>query len=63
MHLFSLGDFCEVVKKSDRKNVEKALAVLWYFDLNQPGMRKDRRRVDEGAGRSSHRDAEPDIAR
>lgn len=39
MHL-SLDDFCEVVKNSNRKNVEKALAVLWYFDREQPGIAK-----------------------
>jgi hypothetical protein len=39
MHL-SLDDFCEVVKKSNKKNVEKALAVLWYFDREQPGIAK-----------------------
>jgi hypothetical protein len=39
MHL-SLDDFCEVVKKSNRKNVDKALAVLWYFDRDQPGIAK-----------------------
>src|SRR5882762_2608994 len=39
MHL-SLDDFCEVVKTSNRKNAEKALAVLWYFDREQPGIAK-----------------------
>jgi hypothetical protein len=39
MHL-SLDRFCEVVEKSNRKNVEKALAVLWYFDHEQPGVAK-----------------------
>jgi hypothetical protein len=39
MHL-SLDGFCEVVKKSNRKNAEKALAVLWYFDREQPGTAK-----------------------
>jgi hypothetical protein len=39
MHL-SLGDFCEVVKKSNRSNAEKALAVLWYFDCEQPDIAK-----------------------
>jgi hypothetical protein len=34
MHL-SLDDFCEFVKKSNRSNAEKALAVLWYFDHEQ----------------------------
>jgi hypothetical protein len=34
MHL-SLDRFCEVVKNSNRSNVEKALAVLWYFDNEQ----------------------------
>jgi hypothetical protein len=32
----SIDDFCEVVKKSNRTNAEKALAVLWYFDREQP---------------------------
>jgi hypothetical protein len=40
MHL-SLDDFCEVVKKSNRSNAEKALAVLWYFDYEQPDRRAD----------------------
>jgi hypothetical protein len=39
MHL-SLDGFCEVVKKSTRKNAEKALAVLWYLDQEQPGIAK-----------------------
>jgi hypothetical protein len=28
----SLAEFCEVVKKLERSNAEKALAVLWYHD-------------------------------
>jgi hypothetical protein len=39
MHL-SLDSFCEVIKNSNRKNAEKALAVLWYFDRGQPGIAK-----------------------
>jgi predicted ATPase len=39
MHLL-LDGFCEVVKKSNRNNAEKALAVLWYFDHDQPGIAK-----------------------
>jgi Domain of unknown function (DUF4145) len=39
MHL-SLDGFCEVVKSSDKRNAEKALAVLWYFDYEQPGTAK-----------------------
>jgi len=39
MHL-SLDGFCEVVKKSNRSNAEKALAVLWYFDHEQPDIAK-----------------------
>jgi hypothetical protein len=39
MHL-SLDGFCEVVKESNRKNAEKALAVLWYFDQEQSGIAK-----------------------
>jgi hypothetical protein len=39
MHL-SLDGFCEVVKKSNKNNAEKALAVLWYFDHDQPGIAK-----------------------
>jgi hypothetical protein len=35
VHL-SLLDFCEVVKQLDRSNAEKALAVLWYHDRQQP---------------------------
>jgi len=39
MHL-SLDDFCDVLKELDRSNVEKALAILWYFDRGQPGIAK-----------------------
>ena len=39
MHL-SLDDFCEGVKELNRKNAEKALAILWYFDHEQPGIAK-----------------------
>lgn len=39
MHL-SLDRFCEVVKNSNRSNVEKALAVLWYFDNEQQDIAK-----------------------
>jgi hypothetical protein len=39
MHL-SLDGFCEVVKESNRKNAEKALAILWYFDHDQLGIAK-----------------------
>ncbi|MBS0538562.1 MAG: DUF4145 domain-containing protein [Proteobacteria bacterium] len=35
MHL-SLDAFCDVVKTLTRTNAEKALALLWYFDLEQP---------------------------
>ncbi len=36
----SLDGFCEVVKKSNRTNADKALAILWYFDQEQPGITK-----------------------
>jgi hypothetical protein len=36
----SLDDFCEVVKKSNRPNAEKALAILWHFDQDQPDIAK-----------------------
>jgi hypothetical protein len=36
----SIDDFCEVVKKLNRTNAEKALAVLWYFDREQPDVAK-----------------------
>lgn len=39
MHL-SLDGFCEVVKKLSRTNAEKALAILWYFDHEQPDISK-----------------------
>jgi Domain of unknown function (DUF4145) len=39
MHL-SLDGFCEVLQKSNRSNAEKALAVLWYFDRDQPDIAK-----------------------
>ena len=35
MHL-TLDDFCEVIKRLDRTNAEKALAILWFFDSKQP---------------------------
>jgi hypothetical protein len=35
MHL-SLDVFCEVVKKLNKSNAEKALAILWYFDRERP---------------------------
>jgi Domain of unknown function (DUF4145) len=38
--LLLLDGFCEVVQKSNRTNAEKALAVLWYFDHEQPGITK-----------------------
>jgi hypothetical protein len=36
----SLDSFCEVVKKLRKTNAEKALAVLWYFDCEEPGVAK-----------------------
>jgi len=39
MHL-SFDGFCEVVKNSNGTNAERALAVLWYFDHQQPGIAK-----------------------
>jgi hypothetical protein len=39
MHL-TLDGFCEVVKNLNRSNAEKALAVLWYFDHEQPNVAK-----------------------
>jgi len=39
MHL-SLDGFCEVVKKLSKTNAEKALAILWYFDREQPDISK-----------------------
>ena len=36
----SLDDFCEVIKKTNKTNAEKALAVLWYFDREQPDVAK-----------------------
>ena len=39
MHL-SFDVFCEVVKNSNGTNAERALAVLWYFDHQQPGIAK-----------------------
>lgn len=39
MHLL-LDAFCEVIKKLDRSNADKALAVLWYFDCEQPDIAK-----------------------
>jgi hypothetical protein len=35
MHI-SLIDFCDIVKKLERTNAEKALAILWYYDRQQP---------------------------
>lgn len=39
MHL-SLDGFCAIVKQSNKTNAEKALAVLWYFDREQPDIAK-----------------------
>lgn len=36
----SLDDFCEVVNKLNKTNAEKALAILWYFDREQPDVAK-----------------------
>lgn len=36
----SFDAFCEIVKSSNKTNAERALAVLWYFDLDQPGIAK-----------------------
>lgn len=36
----SLDDFCEIVKKLTKSNAEKALAILWYFDREQPDVAK-----------------------
>jgi hypothetical protein len=36
----ALDDFCEVVKKLNKTNAEKALAVLWYFDREQADVAK-----------------------
>ena len=36
----SLDGFCEVIKKANRSNAEKALAVLWYFDREQADVAK-----------------------
>jgi len=49
MHL-SLDGFCEVVKKSNKSNAEKALAVLWYFDHDQPGIAKTARQLTKVLG-------------
>jgi hypothetical protein len=49
MHL-SLDDFCEVAKKSNRTNAEKALAVLWYFDHKQPDVAKTSRQLTKVLG-------------
>ncbi|WP_439406650.1 DUF4145 domain-containing protein [Bradyrhizobium sp. DASA03076] len=39
MHL-SFDGFCEIVKNANKTNAESALAVLWYFDREQPGVTK-----------------------
>jgi hypothetical protein len=36
----SLDGFCEVVKNLSKTNAERALAVLWYFDHEQPSIAK-----------------------
>lgn len=35
-----LEDFCEILTKVNRSNAEKALAVLWFFDHEQPNIAK-----------------------
>jgi len=59
----SLDGFCEVVKNLSKTNAERALAVLWYFDHEQPGIAKTSGQLTKGARRSSHWDAEPNRAR
>jgi hypothetical protein len=39
MHL-SLDRFCELIKDSNWSNAENAVAVLWYFDREQPDIAK-----------------------
>lgn len=36
----SLDDFCELVKNLTKSNAEKALAILWHFDREQPDVAK-----------------------
>ena len=36
----SIDDFCELVKDLKLSNAEKALAVLWFFDHQQPDITK-----------------------
>lgn len=36
----SVDDFCDVVKKLSKSNAEKALAVLWFLDHEQPNIAK-----------------------
>ena len=36
----ALQDFCEILTKLDRSNAEKAVALLWFFDCEQPNVSK-----------------------
>jgi hypothetical protein len=36
----SLDEFCEFVKKLNRPNADKAIAIVWYFDQQQPDVAK-----------------------
>lgn len=33
-------DFCELVSRLNKSNAEKALAILWHFDVTSPGAAK-----------------------
>jgi|SRR5579883_821616 hypothetical protein len=41
----SLESFCEHLRESAKTNVQKALAVLWYFDHERPGIAKTARQL------------------
>ena len=36
----SLDAFCDLIKELNKSNAEKAMAILWYYDHEQPGISK-----------------------
>lgn len=46
----SLDRFCEIISNLKKSNAEKALAVLWYFDHQQPDVAKTSRQLTKVLG-------------
>lgn len=41
----AIEDFCEILSRLNRSNTEKALALLWFFDREQPNVSKSARHL------------------